>query len=246
MASQSSTAPKSPPEREPGYFSWSRDPAVGLFVVMPLWLAYEALRLKYVPQQWNLAQHWMLEVLDGLPGVLLNLVRVAILIGVVLAARSIHRRHIPWLRVGLVILLEGVVYALMLGPIGEQMTQHFLLSGSPPDEALAANLIGSLGAGIYEELLFRLVLMSLLGWLFFRVTETFSVPRWTGAAAAILASALLFSLFHYNLPNAFEPRVFVFRTMAGILLGLLFLLRGIGVCVYTHAMYDVFLYLDNP
>ena len=31
-----------------------------------------------------------------------------------------------------------------------------------------------------------------------------------------------------------------------ILLGVLFLVRGIGVCVYTHAMYDVFLYLDEP
>jgi membrane protease YdiL (CAAX protease family) len=219
---------------------------VGLFVVMPLWLLYEVLRFSYVPGQMNLAEHWMIQVLEELPDVLLDLVRLAILVAVVLAARSIQNRHIPWLRVGLVILLEGVVYGLMLGPVGEQMTQHFLLSGSPRSEHLAANLIGSLGAGIYEELLFRLVLLSMIGWLFFRVTDTFSMPKWTGAAGAVLASSLLFSLFHYNLPNAFEPRVFVFRTMAGILLGLLFLLRGIGVCVYTHAMYDVFLYLDNP
>ena len=45
-------------------------------------------------------------------------------------------------------------------------------------EELVANLIGSLGAGIYEELLFRLLLLSLLSWFFFRVTEAFSVPSW--------------------------------------------------------------------
>lgn len=219
---------------------------MGLFVVMPLWLAYEVLRNKYLPLQRNLAEHWMIQALDELPDLLLDFVRLAIIVGVVLAARSIHKRRIPWLRVGMVILLEGVVYGLMLGPVGEQMTQHFLLSASPASEELIGNLIGSLGAGIYEELLFRFVLLSALGWLFFRVSETFSVPKWLGAVAAILASSLLFSLFHYNLPQAFEPRVFVFRTMAGILLGVLFLVRGIGVCVYTHAMYDVFLYLDKP
>ncbi len=220
---------------------------MGLFVVMPLWLAYELLRNKYQPLQWNLAEHWMIQALDELPDLLYDFLLLAIIVGVVLAARSIHKRRIPWLRVGLVILLEGVVYGLMLGPVSQQMTQHyFLLSASPASEELIRNLIGSLGAGIYEELLFRFVLLSALGWLFFRVSETFSVPKWLGAVAAILVSSLLFSLFHYNLPQAFEPRVFVFRTMAGILLGVLFLVRGIGVCVYTHAMYDVFLYLDEP
>lgn len=224
---------------------WSRDPAVGLFVIMPLWVLYEVLRPAFVPEQMNLAEHWMLSVLDRLPGILLDAVRIGILVGVVIAARSIHRRQIPWLRVGLVICLEGVVYGLMLGPIGEQLTRHVLLNAGPGSDELVANLIGSLGAGIYEELLFRLLLLSLLAWLFFRVTDTFGVPKAVGAAAAILASALLFSLFHYAQPDALEPRVFVFRTMAGIMLGVLFLLRGIGVCVYTHAMYDVFLYLNQ-
>lgn len=218
---------------------------MGLFVIMPLWVVYEVLRVAYAPHQMNLAEHWMLEVLDRLPGFLLDGVRIGILIAVLVAARSIHRREIPWLRVGVVIFLEGAVYGLMLGPIGEQVTRHVLLDAGHGSEELVANLIGSLGAGIYEELLFRLVLLSLLGWFFFRVTETFSIPKWTGAAAAIVASALLFSLFHYEQPNALDPPVFVFRTIAGILLGGLFLLRGIGVCVYTHAMYDVFLYLNH-
>ena len=52
----------------------------------------------------------------------------------------------------------------------------------------------------------------------------------------------MFSLFHYvcGEAEALDPPVFVFRAMAGVLLGLLYLGRGIGVCIYTHAMYDVF------
>ena len=45
-------------------------------------------------------------------------------------------------------------------------------------------------------------------------------------------------------PADVEPKVFVFRTVAGVLLGVLFITRGLGVCVYTHAMYDVFFYLS--
>lgn len=212
---------------------------------MPLWVAYEVLRLRYAPEQMNLAEHWMLSVLDELPAFLLNTVRIGILVGVVLAAYSIRQREIPWLRVGLVIFLEGAVYALMLGPVVAQMTKHVLLDSGPVAEDLVANLIGSLGAGIYEELLFRLLLLSLLGWLFFRVSESFGIPKWTGAAAAVLVSGVLFSLFHYGQEHALEPQVFVFRALAGVMLGVLFLLRGLGVCVYTHAMYDVFLYLNH-
>lgn len=220
---------------------------------MPLWVAYELLRMTYVPHQMNLAESMMTDALGQLPPMLFNGFRIALLIAVLVAARSIYVREIPWLRVGLVILLEGAVYGLMLGPIADQMTQHLLpLASTAPGAAAAAggsrligDLIGSLGAGIYEELLFRLLLMSLMAWLFLRVTESFSLPKGLGVTAALVASSLLFALFHYGLPGALEPPAFLFRTLAGMILGLLFLLRGIGVCVYTHAMYDVFLYLNT-
>ena len=36
-----------------------------------------------------------------------------------------------------------------------------------------------------------------------------------------------------------------FRVAAGLLLGFLFVLRGFGVAVYTHALYDVHYYLTH-
>lgn len=221
---------------------------MGLFVVMPLWLVYEVLRVAYVPGQMNRAEFYAKETFQYLPVVVVNAFRVLMAVSVFLAARSIFKQHIPWLRVGLVVVLEGAVYGLMLGPVVSQLTRHSLLAATlQSGETLLADLIGSLGAGIYEEFLFRLVLLSLFGWLFFRVTETFSLPKWLGAAFAVLVSALLFSLFHYDpqTPEALEPRVFVFRAIAGVLFGVLFMLRGFGVCVYTHAIYDVLFYLDH-
>jgi hypothetical protein len=64
---------------------------------------------------------------------------------------------------------------------------------------------------------------------------------------AVLLSALLFSGFHHMWPGGepFHASVFLFRAMAGVLLGGLMLLRGYGVCVYTHAMYDVHYYVNS-
>ena len=41
---------------------WSRDPAVGLFAVLPLWLCYEVLRLTLAPEERNGAELMVSEV----------------------------------------------------------------------------------------------------------------------------------------------------------------------------------------
>ena len=235
-------------ENPQGYLEWSRDPAVGLFVILPLWMSYEVLRKFFVPHTMNLAEYWVKEQFYTLPEIVLDIYGVAVAIGVFFAAWSRLRRALPWVRVGLVVVLEGSVYGLMLGPIAAQLTRHSLpvLQITPADGQLFADLVGSLGAGVFEELLFRLVLLSGLAWLFVRCSKTFGLHSSVGVGLAVLASSLLFSLFHHVGGGlaGLEPNVFVFRTMAGILLGLLFITRGLGVCVYTHAMYDVFFYLN--
>ena len=118
------------------------------------------------------------------------------------------------------------------------------LAPAPAGE-LAQSLVGALGAGLYEELLFRLLLLSLLAWLFTRTTTAFGLPRWPGVVLAMVVSSLLFALLHHvgqELSHV-ERRVFLFRTMAGLILAALFVFRGIGVCVYTHALYNVHFYL---
>jgi hypothetical protein len=227
-----------------GYQHWSRDPAVGLFAVLPLWLLYEAARLHLAPAERNGAEVLLLHELHRLGSRAHLVLSIGFCLLLLAAARSLVRRDVPWLRVAAVIALEGTVYALMLGPIAEALTSsavRVLAAGSP----LAGNLVGSLGAGIFEELVFRLGLMSVLVWVGVRAVRSWSLPSWVAGAFAVLVSALVFSWFHHVCGEPFDRNRFVFRTMAGVLLGLLMWTRGYGVCVYTHSIYNVYFYLSQ-
>lgn len=238
------------PQPEPqGYFAWSRDPAVGLFAVLPLWLLYELLRLSLTPMERNGAEVLILDALGLMGPGTTAILRVLFLVTVVAAALSILRRQLPWGRVAMVSALEGTVYGLLLGPLAGALASsaYRILAVPSPSPKLVGDLVGALGAGIFEELVFRLFLLSVLALLFVRATQAFSLPRIFALMAAILASALVFAWFHH-LPPALEPftaSAFFFRTAAGLILGALFVWRGFGVCVYTHAMYDVHYYLTH-
>lgn len=222
---------------------------MGLFAVLPLWLCYEALRLTLTPNERNGAEVLIADCLWLLGSTGLVIMRVLFAGLVIAAAVSIARRHIPWFRVTLVTALEGTVYALILGPVSAALaasTTRLLQAGrGEMVRPLVQDLVGSLGAGIFEELFFRLITMSVLALLFTRVALAFGLPKVAGLAVAVVLSALLFSLFHHVGPGAapFTQGVFVFRTCAGLVLGVLFVVRGFGVCVYCHAMYDVHYYL---
>ncbi len=106
--------------------------------------------------------------------------------------------------------------------------------------ALAApsRLMLSLGAGLYEELLFRVVLVGALAALGRRVLGL--TPRAAGVLA-VVCGALVFSAAHYV--GAYGDRLtfesFLFRAIAGLFFSALYLLRGFGITAWTHALYDV-------
>ncbi len=236
-------------EETGGYLAWSRDPAVGLFAVLPLWIAYEALRQTLTPSERNGAEALVTNALFLMRPHGLVVLRIVFAVTVVLAAVSILRRRLPWGKVALVSALEGTVYGLMLGPLSAVLMQTVALDAfGPTRDRLAANLVGSLGAGIFEEAVFRLGLLSLLALAAARSCVAFGLPKALGVAFAILASGALFSLFHHLGAGGepFDGGVFTFRLMAGVLLGVLFVFRGFAVVVYTHAFYDVHYYLTNP
>ena len=96
----------------------------------------------------------------------------------------------------------------------------------------------SLGAGLYEELLFRVILVSGLLLLARRVL------KWGPKLAntfAVAAGALIFSAFHYVGAYGDPLRLdsFVFRTIAGVAFSALYVFRGFGITAWTHALYDV-------
>lgn len=104
------------------------------------------------------------------------------------------------------------------------------------------SLVLSLGAGLYEELVFRVIGMGGLYWLIRRFS---SVHVTAAALAAAIVSSLFFSLFHYVGPlgDTFQLASFMFRLVAGMALAGLYWLRGFGIAAYTHALYDIYLVL---
>ena len=142
--------------------------------------------------------------------------------------------------------LESAVYALAFGLVASMLTGlllpglFILPAGFASGWSLPTQLMISLGAGIYEELLFRVILVSGLAWLGRRVLG------WRTTASgvfAVLVGALIFSTFHYIGPygDRLELGSFTFRAVAGVLFSGLYLQRGFGITAWTHALYDVFL-----
>jgi membrane protease YdiL (CAAX protease family) len=121
----------------------------------------------------------------------------------------------------------------------QPIMDHFgveLTLAIPSHQALG-QVISFVGAGIYEEILFRLVLFTGLIWLL----RWLCIPGKVDATVAALASGALFSYAHHIGPygEPFNDFVFLFRMAAGVYFAAVYRLRGFGVAVGTHALYDV-------
>lgn len=116
--------------------------------------------------------------------------------------------------------------------------------------SLMANIVTGVGAGIYEELVFRLILICLL-MMFFQ--DLIGLSHSNAIVSSVLISAALFSAHHHIIvldgqvgrSAAFNWAEFGFRTMAGVYFAGLFALRGFGITAGTHAFYDIIATLIN-
>ena len=106
-----------------------------------------------------------------------------------------------------------------------------------------AHLCGFFGAGIYEELLFRVLLLSGI----VLIIKSAGAPQRASVIAAVLVSSLLFAVAHYDIATSgglkFSWVGMAFHTTLGIGFGALFVLRGFGVAAGTHALYNVLVML---
>ena len=103
---------------------------------------------------------------------------------------------------------------------------------------IVENFYLSIGAGIWEEIVFRLIILSSTIFIFKNI---FNYKFIISVILSIVISSVLFSIFHYIGPFAeeFTYRSFFIRSFAGILLSILYLFRGLGITVYTHIFYDM-------
>lgn len=227
------------------YLQATRHPWPCLLFVAPLLAAYE-IGVHYLsgnqPEMLrNGADSWMRQGL-GRIGMHQQFWAPLCLLGVLLIWNIWRWADRPGDLVGTLtgMVLESVGFALglwglsrVLGPL----VDYFGLELSVASNAALGQVVTFLGAGIYEELLFRLLLFSGLIWFARRLP----LPNVIGVMLAAAASAVLFSAAHHVGPYG-EPLVgytFLFRTVAGLYFSFLYLYRGFGVTVGAHACYDV-------
>ena len=248
--------PSQPQIGAPAYWAQPLRPFTSLAFVIPLLLLYELGTAWLGPHAVrNGADLWMRGWLDRL-GFSQHLLLPLLTCSLLLAWHHLQR-HGWTFRWGVYygMLLESLAFGSLLVMLAH--AQGFVLAEStaqietsvPSTVAQAGLMIAYLGAGIYEELLFRLMLLPATAGLL-RSAGLSSRTSWF---SAILVTSLLFALAHYRLHltvagypialaygDPFQWFSFVFRFLAGIIFALLFVYRGFGIAAGTHALYDVF------
>ena len=120
---------------------------------------------------------------------------------------------------------------------------HFLFADNQVGDAsirsldIVAKVSMAVGAGIYEELLFRMALLGGLHMLLFDVAKINNRHAWV---IGLLVSSILFTVYHpiRDTTGALQWGHVIFLMLAGIWFGVVFQLRGFGVVAGTHAAYD--------
>ncbi len=235
------------------YWAASRQARHSLLFALPLLIAYEGLA-------WALGQSGGAAVRNGADVLLKRLFMalggsfglrafavVLLGTGLVLVVRDVRRHGPPAPRVFAGMALEAAGYGLVLGVVAGALTSLLLtgrvvlaLGGQMADFAFPVQVMVSLGAGLYEELVFRVLLVAGLAALAARLFGW--KPVLAGGFAA-LTGALLFSAFHYIGPygDPWQVTSFTFRAIAGLLFSVMYLTRGFGIAAWSHALYDVYL-----
>ncbi len=101
-----------------------------------------------------------------------------------------------------------------------------------------ADVALSVGAGVYEELVFRLAFISFV---MIVGVDIFRLSKGGVAVAAMVLSSLAFAAHHHP-PMGHEPFAigpFAFRTIAGGYLAIVFWFRGYGSAAGCHAAYNI-------
>ena len=244
--------------RRPGYFALSRAPRYSVLFALPLLLGYEALAAL-------LAQPGKQELRNGADAILRAaftavagprgsaiFMAAVILLGVGLVVRDMRQSGAgikPLVFIGMIAeaaalaavfgFVIGITTAKLLGSL------HALSLSLGPIERTSwpTRLMLSLGAGLYEELFFRVLLVGALA-AGARIVLGFG-RRGAGVFAAVVG-AFIFSAFHYIGPfgDTLQLQSFVFRMLSGLAFSGLYLLRGFGITAWTHALYDAMLLLS--
>lgn len=259
MSRRQSSKPRSPfsskrlPPHFKTYWQRSQQPLQALIFLTPLIVAYEIGTRLYAQgpggETYFIYARTLLMSFFGWFGVTGKYLPGLIVVAVLLSWHAFRKD--PWEFVpktyGLMY-VESALYALplfvLLLVLAPPETHPRMAAATAPavggPASWQAGMVFGIGAGIYEELLFRLIAIAAVHAL---LVDLLRLPHKVGAAGAIVLSAVAFALYHFPAWNNIQPDPFIQLTLAGLYLAGIYLVRGFGVAAGTHALYDVLVVL---
>lgn len=131
--------------------------------------------------------------------------------------------------------IESILWSYLLFIFMSNM--HLFLM-APIGYKVIQNVTLAIGAGIYEEILFRVVLIFLLNYI---LSLVFQWKNYLKNSVSIILASIFFSLFHFigEFGDYYSFNIFMIRFLAGIYLGVLYCLRGFGIAAWSHSLYDL-------
>jgi hypothetical protein len=216
-------------------------PLLTLYEVGVLWASKTGGDVDIVQNGADAWMRWVIEQLGFSPAYAMPFV-----ILLIFTVWQIHTRE-AWRLDGEVLvgmLGESLVLAIALMVIGR--VQDLAFHRMEANEVVVAmssaattleRVVSYVGAGIYEETLFRLLLLPAV----YFTLKGIGIPSPIAMTLAMTTSALAFSGAHYVGPMAeeFTWFSFIFRWVAGLFFAAVFALRGFGIAVGAHAAYDI-------
>ena len=224
------------------YWRFSRSAYYSVIAALPLLVAYEILVILTQSRYWglrNAADMWIRTFLMAFE--LQSKHLTFVMIGILFALIPIAKTHSSGVRLQVnffaLMFAEAFAYSLVLGGVLQSILRVGGLSSVGPGNGTMQNFALSLGAGLFEEIIFRVLLLNLL----FLLLKPLLRNKVTTAVVSVLAASLLFSMSHYigSMADSWQLYSFMFRWAAGLLFTVLYFIRGFAITAYTHALYDI-------
>ena len=224
------------------YWRYSRSAYYSAVAALPLLVIYEILIVLSQSRYWgirNAADVWIRTFLMAfdLQAQHITFVLIGISLALIPIAKSRARGIKLKANYFALMLAECLGFSLVLGVVLQSILRLGGLSSGGPGSGLMQNLALSVGAGLFEEIIFRVILLNLL----FLLLSPLLKKKVVTAVVSVLLASFLFSLSHYvgTMADTWQLYSFMFRWTAGLLFTVLYFVRGFAITAYTHALYDI-------
>ena len=224
------------------YWRYSRSAYYSAVAALPLLVIYEILIVLSQSRYWgirNAADVWIRTFLMAfdLQAQHITFVLIGISLALIPIAKSRARGIKLKANYFALMFAECLAFSLVLGVVLQSILRLGGLSSGGPGSGLMQNLALSVGAGLFEEIIFRVILLNLL----FLLLSPLLKKKVIAAVFSVLLASFLFSLSHYvgTMADTWQLYSFMFRWAAGLLFTVLYFVRGFAITAYTHALYDI-------